>query len=373
MKVFILTTVMAPYRVQLFSEIGKHCDLYVCFEQMRSAERNDNWYDEGSANFHLVKLEKWNTSLHTIKWETVKHVRTIRPDVVIAYEYHTRTSLVLLSYCQAKQIPYIINCDGAFIKKSIKDVVKKLYISKAKGFISSGRMANEYLLNYGAIESRIHFNHFTSLHEKNILDKISSLEEKNLARRDNGIAEQQVILAVGQFVHRKGFDVLLKAAADFSREIGVYIIGGKVTPEYKQIVNEFNLENVHFIDFMAPEELRRYYIAADLFVLPTREDVWGLVINEAMACALPVVTTDRCVAGVEMIKNDINGYIVPTENPDELYHAVDKILSDDVKRKNMASENLKTIRDYTYENSAQDIMLAIKAVHDSFGKGAEVN
>ena len=56
MKVFILTTVMAPYRVQLFSEIGKQCELYVCFEQMRSSERNENWYDESSANFHLVEL-----------------------------------------------------------------------------------------------------------------------------------------------------------------------------------------------------------------------------------------------------------------------------------------------------------------------------
>ena len=226
-------------------------------------------------------------------------------------------------------------------------------------------MANEYLLNYGAIENRIHFNHFTSLHGKNILEKIPSLEEKNLARRDNGIAEQQVILAVGQFVHRKGFDVLLKAAADFSREIGVYIIGGKVTPEYKQIVNEFNLENVHFIDFMAPEELRRYYIAADLFVLPTREDVWGLVINEAMACALPVVTTDRCVAGIEMIKEGVNGYIVPAENPKALCGAISKILSDEATKNSMAANNLRSIQAYTYEMSAVDIMYAINRVYES--------
>ena len=58
MKVFILTTVMAPYRVQLFNEIGKQCELYVCLDQMRSSERDESWYDEGATNFKFVYNNK---------------------------------------------------------------------------------------------------------------------------------------------------------------------------------------------------------------------------------------------------------------------------------------------------------------------------
>lgn len=57
-------------------------------------------------------------------------------------------------------------------------------------------------------------------------------------------------------------------------------------------------------------------MAADIFVHPTREDIWGLVVNEAMAKGLPVITTDRCVAGLELIKNESVGRIVPVENID---------------------------------------------------------
>lgn len=89
---------------------------------------------------------------------------------------------------------------------------------------------------------------------------------------------------------------------------------------------KLKLTNVHFIDFMPKKELADYYRAADIFVLPTREDIWGLVINEAMAYGLPVVTTEKCVAGVEMVCEGHNGYIVPVENTDALKKAILKTL-----------------------------------------------
>ena len=65
-----------------------------------------------------------------------------------------------------------------------------------------------------------------------------------------------------------------------------------------------NLKNVYFIPFQNSDIIELYFKAADLFVFPTREDIWGLVINEAMANALPIITTDRCVAGLELIENE---------------------------------------------------------------------
>ena len=88
-----------------------------------------------------------------------------------------------------------------------------------------------------------------------------------------------------------------------------------------------------------------------MFVLPTREDIWGLVINEAMANGLPVITTDKCNAGLAMV-SDKNGAIVPVDSIDSLASSLKHILSDDNKRLQMGKESLNVIRNYTIENMA---------------------
>lgn len=67
-----------------------------------------------------------------------------------------------------------------------------------------------------------------------------------------------MILAVGQFIHRKGFDVLLQAARTMDKNIGIYIVGGKPTEEYLQIQKENNLTQIHFEGFKTKEELAMY-------------------------------------------------------------------------------------------------------------------
>jgi glycosyltransferase involved in cell wall biosynthesis len=105
------------------------------------------------------------------------------------------------------------------------------------------------------------------------------------------------------------------------------------------------------VGFKKKEELAQYYKAADLLVLPTWSDVWGLVVNEAMAYGLPVVTTDRCVAGVELVENGVNGYIVPVRDGDALAAAINRVLSEDYRAMGRAS--LEKIRPYTIENMAK--------------------
>lgn len=163
---------------------------------------------------------------------------------------------------------------------------------------------------------------------------------------------KKIAITVGQFIHRKGFDVLLNAWAKCDKEYELYIIGAEPTKEYLDIKEQLHLENVHFEGFKTKEDLKCYYQAADLFVFPTREDIWGLVVNEAMANGLPVITTDKCVAGLELIKDGENGYIVSAENADELAKRINELLSDDWLQEKMAKNNLRKIRKYTVENMA---------------------
>ena len=160
-----------------------------------------------------------------------------------------------------------------------------------------------------------------------------------------------MVLAIGQFIHRKGFDILLQAARDLDPDTGIYIVGGEATEEYLKLREQLNLQNVHFWGFQKKDRLARMYQAADLFVLPTREDIWGLVINEALAYGLPTITTDRCVAGLELIEDGVNGYVVPVEDAKALAEKIQAVLAADLP--GMGAASLVKIRPYTLENMAK--------------------
>ena len=101
-----------------------------------------------------------------------------------------------------------------------------------------------------------------------------------------------------------------------------------------------------FVEFKRKEELAEYYKMADLFVLPTREDIWGLVINEAMAKGLPIITTDKCVAGLELIQNGMNGQIVKSDDISAIRDAVLYWLNQNEKARNRAGE--KSLQEIKY-------------------------
>ena len=93
MKVLILTTVMAPYRIDLFNELGKNISLTVCFEQLKDKTRNNDWYKNNFKNFKPIILKNSNKSLKKIKWDFIKELNK-KYDVVIFYEYSTITSII---------------------------------------------------------------------------------------------------------------------------------------------------------------------------------------------------------------------------------------------------------------------------------------
>ena len=84
-------------------------------------------------------------------------------------------------------------------------------------------------------------------------------------------------------------------------------------------------------------------------MLPTRQDSWGLVINEAMANALPIITTEKCNAGLELIKNEENGFIVPAGDVKLLAYKIRFLYENNDIRLNIAINNIEKIKEYTIE------------------------
>jgi len=356
MKVLFLTNIPSPYRVAFFNELGKLCDLTVLFEKNASDERDESWKKYNFQNFKGIILKGKTIRTDTAFCpEVTKYVGDRSYDEIICTNIASPTGMLAIEYMKLKGIPYWIEGDGGFAKsgRGLKERLKRHFISGAKGYFSTSAEHDKYYLTYGADKDKIYRYPFTSLYAKDILKKVPTAEEKNIIRRQLGIKEGAVVVTVGQFIHRKGFDVLLNAAGMLSREIGFYFIGGTPTDEYLEITKRLGLcKNVHFLGFCSKAELSEYFKAADLFVLPTREDIWGLVINEALAHGLPVVSTERCIAAQELVRDNENGYIVPVGNDLILAEKIGCLIESPIERAQFARKSKNMIHAYTFENMA---------------------
>ncbi len=352
MKVLFLTNVPSPYRVDFFNMLGKHCELTVLFEKSASDERDDFWKRYSFDNFEGIVLNGLKITTDTSLCLSVKkYLKNNNYDIIVCTNFTTPTGMLAVRYMKKHKIPYILESDGGFAKngEGFKEKIKSYFIKGASFYLSTSDVHDEYYKAYGADSKSIIRYPFSSVKDEKIEKDIISPEYKLKLRNELDITEKKVVISIGQFIHRKGFDILLQSAKSLDDSTGIYIIGGKPTDEYCVLVEKLGLKNVHFVGFKKPDELSKYYKAADLFVLPTREDIWGLVINEAIAYGLPVVTTDRCLAGVEIISNGENGYVVPVEDCESLYDAMFKILADKNKALKISKNNLMKAHLYTLE------------------------
>lgn len=358
MKVLFITNLPTPYRIDFYSELGKLCDLTVIIEAKRSKSLTFNWNDNNISTFKAIFLNKGFLNEKKINWNILQYLSQQKYDKIVISCYHTATSMLSILYMRLNKIPYIFETDGGMIhpqENKLVRCIKRFFISKAKYYFSPSKGSDDYLIYYGAPKENIYRYPFTSLNKTDILKNLPTEEERKKIKQELGITEKNIILGIGQFIERKGFDILLQAIKAFNQSssydsIGVYIVGGKPTDQYLQMKKEWNLANVHFEGFKTKSELSKYYKAANIFILPTREDIWGLVINEAMAHGLPVITTNKCVAGIELLPSDC---IIETNNHIQLKDKIESLINNKNLLEQYSQQNLLKISKYTTENMAK--------------------
>lgn len=356
MRVLFITNIPSPYRVQFFQELAVYCDLTVVYEKRKASNRNNKWENvilkKAYKEIYLKSVyEKADSAFCP---EISRYIDRNLYDIFVVGVYSTLTGMWAIKCLKKEKIPYVLNCDGGFVPEKetyVKHRLKQYLIGGASYWLSTGKIGDQYLKHYGANESNIYHYHFSSITDDEVLTEVIKREDKRVYRDKLGMSGKRIVVSAGQFIFRKGYDILLKVAKELPAEWDIYIIGGTAGEEYIKLLEELSLQNVHFVEFKTKEELREYYLAADCMVLPTREDIWALVVNEAMALGLPVVTTEKCGAGLEMIQE--NGKIVPVESVNELCSAIRDVINSKNWEK-MSQRSLATARLYTIEKMAEE-------------------
>jgi len=246
----------------------------------------------------------------------------------------------------------------------IRGLLKRIIVRGADGYIAYGTKAKEYLEYLGVKANKIHVS-------TNTVDVIH-LQNKVMEYRngENFIKERELhpkylLLYVGQLIRRKGIIQVLKALNILGDpDIGFIIVGSG--PEEKNLeifCKENKLQNVFFEGFQQQEILPKYYALTDVFILPSFEEVWGLVVNEALASGLYVLSSKYAGASYDLIKEGWNGEIFDPYKVEEIVDLIKRVKE---KIKNIR-ERRDDISQYAYkefsiEQSAEEFLKAIKSI-----------
>ncbi|MBB01750.1 MAG: group 1 glycosyl transferase [Planctomyces sp.] len=133
-------------------------------------------------------------------------------------------------------------------------------------------------------------------------------------------------LYCGQLIERKGVDLLLAAFCKLIEEgsdARLTLAGeGPLRTEMEKTLTPEAREHVRFLGFQPVGKLPEIFSRADVFVLPSRHDGWGVVINQALASALPVIATSNVGAAHDLVSNGINGFVIPSCSWQDLHQAL---------------------------------------------------
>lgn len=354
-RVLFITNIPAPYRIDFFNELGKLVDLTVLFEAKTTPFSAFNYNLNQKLNFNAVFLSGGDIRERKVDWKILPFLKAGRYDHIVVTNYGYATEAAAILALKVRKIPYEMELDGGVLKTEnrIARAVKKLLIAGAARYWSTGAQTDRFFEQFGVPNDRIVRYPFSSVFEREIVSQPLSEEEKSAAKQALHLPYRRVVLSVGRALHLKGFDLLIRAAARLPEDTGVYIVGGAPKKEWLDLAREVGFDRLHFVEYAAKETVRAYYRAADVFVLATRGDVWGLVVNEAMGNGLPVITTTGCVAGCEMIQNGESGYLIPCDAWEPIAERLNELLGDNALRERMSNAALAVVRNYTLEAMAR--------------------
>lgn len=153
------------------------------------------------------------------------------------------------------------------------------------------------------------------------------------------------VIAVGSHSYNKGYDRLIEIWNGIEKDFpdwSLEIYGKSANGKYENLANELNLRNINF--YSPVSNIKEKYLDASVFVLPSRSEGFGMVLIEAMACGLPVVSFDCPNGPADIIKNNEDGFLIENGNIEQFSEKLKLLIRDFELRKKMGragKENVK--------------------------------
>jgi glycosyltransferase involved in cell wall biosynthesis len=314
-----------------------------------------------------------------INFGVLKFLQDAEINILWIHGWGSWTNIYAIFCAKFLKIPVLIRGESSlliqknlWIKQKIKDYFLKFLFKHIKIFLAIGSANKEFYLHYGVKQENI-FNMPYAVDNHRIQQErpTSCNDLRDKLKIDSN---RDVLLYVGKLTQRKRVLDLMWAYINLiherleSRLPYLLIVGdGECMEELRQLQLQHNLEGVRIVGFKNQTELPTYFHIADVFIMPSIAEPWGLVLNEAMCCQCAILASDEVVAAKDLVQNGVNGFIFKAGNVADLTYYLSKILSDSELISAMGLNSAKLISKWSYREDIQaikDVILYLEAENE---------
>lgn len=300
--------------MKFFNLLAESCDLTVLYERENSSNRDKTW----TKSEQCTHRKKYLKGIHVGK-ENDFSLRIFKEvfsgyDTIIVGCYNSPVQMLAMLAMRMFGIKFTINLDGEpFLGGSgIKTRLKKFFLSGAHSYLVAGEKAAQSVRDALNVDKVIPY-YFSSLTDTEIA--AHRIEADTCERGDT-------ILVVGQYFDYKGMDVALEAARmDPEHHYKFVGMGSRTELFCKDFAGQIPA-NVEIVPFLQKKELEEEYKKCALLVLSSRQECWGLVVNEAASFGTPIVSTWGSGAAVEFLAEDYPQYLAQPGDADSLLECI---------------------------------------------------
>lgn len=307
----------------------------------------------------------------------------LREDISVAFlpSYSPSTSLALLLSAKIAGVRCIMMNEshaGTERATGVKRKIKQLLVSLFDGAILGGTPHLRHFEKLGMPPSRM-VTGYDAVDNKYFSEMSRTVRDAALAYREKLNLPERYILSLGRMVEKKNLKLLIEAYGIFKRknpECGVKLVfvgSGECHQSLVEQCERLGLRQtaepgadpeatVFFYGFRQIDENPVFYALAESFVLPSLYEEWGLVVNEAMACGLPVLVSNTVGCSEDLVFDGVNGYTFDPESAVQLAQHIEDVVLDPVRNREMGKESQRIIEGWGCENFAENALKILNIV-----------
>lgn len=360
-RLVIVTEIISPYRIPLFNALSRRgqVDPHVIFlaETDPGLRQWQVYKDEIRFSYEVLRSRRWRVAGHNILLNLGirRALDRASPDAVLCGGYNYLASWQALAWAQTNSIPFVLwsesNSQDLRAGFAPVELLKHEFLNRCSAFVVPGQSAKEYLLVQGIYAQSIFIAVNAVDNDRFAECATVALQHDSKIRADLKLPKRY-FLFVGRLVQEKGvFDLLVaysKLNASLREQIGLVFVGdGPGRDVLEQEARGISPGEIRFSGFAQRERVAEYYALADALILPTYSDPWGLVVNEAMACALPVILSRAAGCAADLVTDRWNGLVVEPRDIQGLCSAMQDAACQNELRATMRSNARERIAAYS--------------------------